>query len=191
MKKPNKHRNWLRAAALMPALLLVAGGISYAAFQSRANSLDGNTINTASAELVISADGSNWNYNSPGFNFDNLIPGGDAMPVAGYPFYLKNQGNMPQTLNFKVTGPLSYAPNDVDISKVDILLTTVASGVPVQKFSLAALSEPAGVTLSNRLQPSQSQLYKLQVQMEDGAVTSTSANISDFNFVFTGVVGSN
>lgn len=191
MKKAKKRGGLMRAIILATLMVGLAGGGAYAVLQTQNNTLTGNTISTATANLQISADGTNFGNTHLGFDFNNIVPGGAAVPVTGYPFYLKNAGGTPLAIKFMVTGTPAN-PNNVDLSKVNVLLTTVASGIPVQTFNLQSLMSSAstgGISISpNNLDISFVQQYKLQVSMTADAFSGGSASIGNIDFAFAGSV---
>lgn len=137
----------------------------------------------------MSTDGINYSNSHIGFDFNNIVPGGSAVPETGNPFYLKNAGGTPLAIKFKVSTTPSN-PNNVDLSKVNIILTTVASGTSAQTFNLQSLiasSTTGGVAISgNNLDIGATQLYKLQVSMAADALTGSSAILGNIDFAFTG-----
>jgi hypothetical protein len=181
-----------RAASVAAAVLVVAGGVTFAALQSQQIKLTGNTIQTATANLLISTDGTNYAAAQPGFTFNDLIPGGRAMPQSGYNIYLRNGGSTPLALKLAITNAPSN-PDNVDLSKVMIIFTPVNGGLP-ESFSLQdlvtagngglALSAPATLFAGNRAQ------FTMQASMATDAVSGSSASLGNIDFTFTGVAQS-
>lgn len=190
MKRSKRIRSLKRSILIATLLVGVAGGGAYAVLQSQQNSLTGNTISTATANLQLSVDNQNFSYSHIGFDFNNIVPGGQAVPTTGYPFYLKNAGGTPLAIKLAVNGTPTN-PDNVDLSKVNIILATVASGSNPQTFSLQSLiaSSPSGGTQVsvNNLDIGVTQFYKLQASMAADAVTATSASIGNIDFTFTGI----
>ncbi|HZL07677.1 MAG TPA: hypothetical protein VFC50_00600, partial [Candidatus Dormibacteraeota bacterium] len=128
-----------------------------------------------------------------GFDFSNLIPGGQAEPVTGYPVYLENLGGTPLALKLAVSS-VPTNPNNVDLSKVNILLTTIGSGTGIQSFSLQSLmaaSSSGGLLInSGNLANNNAAGYKLQVSMDSNAITGSGAALGNIDFVFSGVAQS-
>ena len=89
-----------RTVGIAGAALVIVSGVTFAILQSQQIKLTGNTIQTATANLVLSPDGVNYSSSQTGFTFSNLVPGGSAMPTCGYTFYLKNTGGTPLALKF-------------------------------------------------------------------------------------------
>lgn len=190
MKKFKKLRGLKRSALAATLLVIFGSGVTYAVLQSLQNTLTGNTISTATANLQLSKDGTNFGNSSIGFDFNNIVPGGDPVPITGYPFYLRNAGGTPLALKIAVTSAPSN-PDNVDLSKVNVILTTVASGTPAQSFTLQSLIASANsgglAILGNNLGIGINQQYKLQVSMDSNAVTGSSASLSNIDFAFTGI----
>jgi hypothetical protein len=191
MKKQSNRTAIFRAIGVIAVLIVIVSGVTFAALQSQQDTLTGNTIQTATANLQLSTDGTSYNNSHAGFDFTNIVPGGAAMPTAGYGFYLKNGGGTPLTLKLAVTSTPTN-PDGVDLSKVSVLLTTVGSGTPIQTFSLQSLLTNGGVSLTgNSLATGAAQQYKLQVSMTTDAVSSSSASLGNIDFAFSGTAASN
>lgn len=190
MKKSKRIRGLKRSILLATLMVGLTGGAAYAVLQSQQNTLTGNTISTATANLQIGLDLTNFDNTHLGFNFDNIVPGGQPVPLTGHTFYLKNAGGTPLAIKFMVNGTPSNL-NSVDLSKVNVILTTVGSGNPPQSFSLQSLIDSAasgGVSIStSSLDVSAVQQYKLQVSMTADAVAGPSASISNLDFAFSGI----
>jgi len=194
VKRTKKIKAFSRLIGVVAAVMIVVSGVTFAALQSQQNTLTGNTIETATANLQISKDGVTYGNSQLGFDFNNLVPGGSAQPTAGYPVYLKNAGGVPLALKLAVSSAPSN-PDNVDLSKVNVLLTTVGSGVPAQSFSLQGLvgsNSSGGLAItSGNLANGSSQQYKLQVSMASDAVSGSSANLGNIDFAFSGQAVSN
>ncbi len=189
VREYKRQSRWPQFVGVTASLVIMMAGIGYAVLQSQQNSLTGNTISTATANLQLSTDGTTFSGSHIGFDFNNIVPGGSAVPTTGYPFYLKNGGGTPLNIKLAVTS-LPTNPSNVDLSKVNIILTTVASGQNPQSFSLQSLMNSAGggttISLSN-LDTGVTQQYKLQVSMAADAVSGSSANLGNIDFAFTGL----
>lgn len=190
MTKAKRFRNLKRSLLIATLLSGLAGSGAYAILQSQRNTLTGNLITTAQAGLLLSNDGTTFTNSQAGFEFGNIVPGGAAVPTTGYSFYLKNTGAVPLGIKLAVSSTPSN-PSNVDLSKVNILLTTVGSGGTPQSFSLQSLVDsfatggtsisPAPIT-ANGLQQ-----YKFQASMAADAFTGSSANLGNIDFAFTGI----
>lgn len=193
-KNSKNNKTLAGIAGLMLAAVIILSGVTFAALQSQRNTLAGNTIQTANANLQLSADGVAYSDSHAGFDFNNLIPGGSAMPAAGYPFYLKNAGSTPLSIKVAVSSTPSN-PNSVDLTKVNILLTTVGAGTPAQSFSLQSLVDSfaaGGTAISTSGLPAGGvQQYKLQASMMTDAVTGSSASLGNVDLVFYGTAVAN
>jgi hypothetical protein len=186
--RPAQWRRFIIAVAVSIAMV---GGIAFAALQSQQLTLTGNTIATATANLKLSTDNTNYAYTSQGFTFSGLVPGGPAVPQYGNLIYLKNLGDTQLQLKLAVKGTPSN-PDAVDLSKVSVVVTYNGSNTP-QTFSLQQLVtaySSGGVVLTppTKLYPSSVASYSMQVSMTADAVTSPSAAISGIDFVFSGEV---
>lgn len=191
MKRSKNFKALLHATAIMAAFAVVVGGVTFAALQSQHDTLAGNTVETATAHLLISTDGTTYGDSHAGFDFNNLVPGGQAVPTSGYSIYLRNDGGTSLALKLAVSSVPSN-PNNVDLSKVNVLLTTVGSGNGAQSFSLQSLMTASAtggldVTSSNHMNVGVAQQYKLQVSMNSDALTGSVASLGNIDFTFTGV----
>jgi hypothetical protein len=183
----------IRALTMVIAVAGVTGGVTFAGLQSQQSKLTGNLIQTTTANLQVSNDGTTYSNSQTGFSFANLVPGGQAMPLSGYPIYLKNAGGAPLSLKLAVSSPPSN-PDSADLTKVNVILK-LSSGQS-QTFSLQSLVDSAvtgGVTITNpsQLNPNVISQYTLQIQMASDAVNGPSATISNIDFSFSGIVVSN
>jgi len=194
MKLSTNYKALTRAVGVVAATVVVVSGVTFAALQSQQDTLTGNTIQTATANLQLSTDGISYSNSHPGFDFNELVPGGQAVPVSGYPVYLKNAGGTALALKFAVSS-LPSNPNNVDLNKVNVLLTTIGSGGAPQSFSLQSLmsaSASGGLPItSGNLASGATQQYKLQVSMSSDAVTGSSASLGNIDFSFGGLAQSN
>jgi len=173
------------------AVAILVSGVTYAALQSQQTKLTGNTIQTATANLQISQDGTAYAASQGGFAFTNLVPGGPALPVAGYSFFLKNAGGAPLTLKLAVSSTPSNVQS-VDLTKVHVILTAIGASL-TQNFTLQSLIDAAptgglAINLPASMLPSSTQPFAVAVSMDSDAVNGSSASISNLDFSFTGVV---
>ncbi len=183
-----------RAIGITAVVLSIVGGVTFGTLQSQAALLKGNTIQTAIASLQLSGDGTNYSSQLEGYNFGNLVPGGQAQPTNGYPIYLKNVGTTPLAIKLSVASGFSN-PNNVDLSKVHVILSPSA-GTP-QNMTLAdliAANTTGGIAITaggaSRVLPSQGTFFTAQVSLESDAVNGPSASIGNLDFTF-GAVATN
>ncbi len=190
MKRYQNAKPLMRAVAVMAVVGVIVTGVTFAALQSQQAVLTGNTIETATADLRVSADGTTYTNTLAGFDFANIVPGGAAVPTAGYNFYLKNFGGTPLLLKLGVSSTVANASN-VDLSKVSVILTAVGSGAQPQTFTLAALiaaNTTGGVSLTtpNPLMQGTQQKFAIQVSMASDAFSGSSASLGNIDFAFSG-----
>lgn len=189
MKQFKKSKAWTRAISIMAATAIIVGGVTFAVLQSQRNTLTGNSIETKTANLQMSVDGTIYSSSHGGFDFRDLMPGGDAVPATGYPVYFKNVGKTPLALKLSV---ISVPTNlgGADLSKVNILLTPVGGGA-TQSFTLQSLIDSnttAGIAISDgNLAVDAIQEYMFQVSMTADAVNSAGASLNNIDLSFTGV----
>ena len=189
MKRFKQKTAALRSVGVVAAVVIIVSGVTFAILQSQQDTLTGNIIETASANLRLSTNNVDFNDSQPGFGFMNIVPGGPAVPVNGFPFYLRNDGSTPVTLKVGVSTPPSN-PGNVDLSKVNILIMRLAAGAGVQSFTLQSLIDASangglpmnGGNLTNGI----SQEFRLQVSMAADAVNNTGAGLEGLDLSFTG-----
>ncbi len=184
-------RNIARSFILIILLVMLATGVTYAALQSPQIKLTGSTISTATANLLISSDGVNYATSKPGFDFNNLVPGGGPSPWDGYSLWLKNSGGISENLKISVSS-LPTNPDHVDLTKVNVILTPVGFNAgPSQTYTLDALinsNASGGLTITSPTQlfAGNVQQFTIKVSMATDAVTSPSASIGNVDFSFIG-----
>jgi hypothetical protein len=174
-------------------LVLLGGGFAYALLHSQAK-LTGNSIETATANLQISTDGSQYQTARIGFDFAGVIPGGAAVPQSGHSFFLKNTGDTPLGLKLAVSGTPTNSGN-IDLSKVTIILTQVSTGTS-QSFSLESLISAnanggVSITVPSQIFVGNTQSFTLKASMAADAITGNSAALGNIDFAFNGIATSN
>lgn len=179
-----------RAILVIGSLIILSGGVTFAALQSQAAVVKGNSIQTALASMQVSSDGINYTNSMNGYTFEGLIPGGSYVPANGYPIYLKNVGTTPLSLRISVAPNLSNN-NLVDLSKVRVSLSPMAGGAG-QNVSLQDLinsNSTGGAVLNQgtRVTSGQTSGLFIKIMMEADAITGPSANISNLDFNFDAV----
>ncbi|HSX30716.1 MAG TPA: hypothetical protein VLE99_02265 [Candidatus Saccharimonadales bacterium] len=193
----NRKKLWkllplARAIGVLSAVGVATTLVTFAAIQSTGNALTGNTIETATANLQISKDGTNFFANVAGYDFSGLVPGGAAQPVSsgGYLVALKNTGSATLLLSLDV--PVQPSVTGItDLSKVRVLLTPpMVNGVsfPAQTFKLSDLiAGPVALTGSgSSLIPNATTQFRLQVAMDGDAVNGSGATINGLDLSFSG-----
>lgn len=173
----------LKRTIIMAVIVIsLAAGVAFAIMQSR-SVITGNTISTASANLLVSSNGVNYGQTMPGFSFENIIPGGWPAPVGGYSVYLKNTGNTDLDLGLVLDNPPSN-PGSADLSKINVGLTDVSGSTAPRGFILESLlngSQP----IEGDLAPGATRHYKLQALAADDATPGTVIGNIDLAFVGT------
>ncbi|HET6924251.1 MAG TPA: hypothetical protein VFH39_00275 [Candidatus Saccharimonadales bacterium] len=191
----SKHSPILRAFAVVSLVGATVTTMTYATLQSPTASLTSNNIKSATANLVIgtaSPTSTAYNATHTGFTFNNVIPGGPAVPDGGNTFYLKNTGSTTLKLKLNISGTPTN-PGNVDLSKVNVTVTRTDTGAS-QTASLQALldtSDTGGLALTDTLAPGSTGTgYTITVGMDADAYTGSGndAAIGPFDFVFSGTV---
>jgi hypothetical protein len=177
----------VRAVMVVATVGVLVTGVTFAALQSQQAVLSGNTIQSASANLLIgtaSATSTAFSSSHSGFTFANVIPGGPAQPTDGNSFYLKNTGTATLAIKLAVSGTPTNT-SAVDLSQVSIQITRVDTGT-TQTASLQSLID-GSLNLNDTLAPASTGVeYKLSVAMNADAFTGSSASIGAIDFVFSG-----
>lgn len=176
-----------RALAVMGMVMIIVSGVTFAALQSQQAVLSGNTITSATADLKISTDGLSYTSSQTGFDFSSVVPGGPAVPAAGYSFYLKNSGSTTSQVKVGVsTTPTNLS--GIDLTKVTVVITRVPGGT-AQSMTLASLISAyadGGTALTDNLTANSFSQYKMQVSMTADAFTGSGASLGNITFVFMG-----
>lgn len=178
----------LRSAVVLGSVGVIVSAATFASLQSQQAVLAGNTINSATAFLLVSSDGTSFNNSKPGFNFTNVVPGGSAVPAGGNSVYLKNSGSA----NLSIKMAISSTPtnlNNVDLNKVFVEISRAETSFD-QTLSLKSLVDSystGGTALSDVVNAGATAQYQLRVSMSaDAVVGSSGVTISGVDIVFTG-----
>lgn len=193
MKRFKNFKALARAVGVMAAVVIVVSGVTFAVLQSQQVKLAGNTVQTATANLQISADGTNYASSLPGFSFSGIVPGGSAVPQSGYAIFLRNTGNAPLSLKFAVSSTPSN-PDGVDLSKVNIILTPTSTGIP-QSFTLQSLvtsgsNGGTAITIPSSLFAGNTATFTLKASMDSDALSGSGASLGNIDFAFSGLAQS-
>jgi hypothetical protein len=167
--------------------VLAAGGVAYAALFSNFATVGGSTISTSSANLKVSTDGINYATHVDGFDFSNIMPGQQLQPEDGKTIYLRNDGTTRLALHIAANPLASSSVTNVDTSRVYLALTR-ASTTDTQQLPLSSLTSGQASSLSYVLNPGQEISYRLQVRVDEGAVSDTTVQsvIGGLTLVFDG-----
>ncbi|MDB5182250.1 MAG: hypothetical protein JWO47_34 [Candidatus Saccharibacteria bacterium] len=188
MKKQSNFKPILRAVSVMGIIMVIVSGVTFAALQSQQAVLSGNTIESATADLKVSTDGTTYTSSHTGFDFPGVVPGGPAVPAAGNSFYLKNSGTTASQVKLAIsTTPTNLS--SVDLAKVSVIITHVPGGTS-QTFTLASLLASyadGGTALIDTLPASTAYQYKIQISMAADAFTGSGASLGNIDFVFIGI----
>lgn len=177
-----------RAVGVVCAVVVVVTGVTMAALQSQQAILANNSISSATADLKIGTSAASFAASRTGFEFEGLVPGGPAMPVDGHTFYLKNYSATELTIKVSV-GSIPVNISAADLSKVSLVLSRVGSSSPSQSFSLESMIDSyltGGLNLTEPLAGETVAQYTAQFKMDEGALSTQSAVISDVDIVFVG-----
>ena len=190
MQRRTIIRPFVRASLVISLTLGLVTGVTYAALQSQQSKFTGSTIQTATANLLVSQDGVNFSNSQAGFTFANVIPGGSLAPANGYSIILKNAGGTALALKLAVSSTPTNLDN-VDLTKVFVNLASTNNG-PIMSIPLQALIDSqatGGYAITNPavLFAGNTHQYILQVSMAKDAFAGPSATIGAIDLSFSGV----
>lgn len=190
MKRSRHIQPLVRAVLVITAVGVSVTGITFAALQSQSAALAGNSIETASANLQISKDGTTYGSSTTGYDFANVVPGGPAVPAEGNMFYLKNGGTTDLALKLSVNGAQISADTALALTSVYIVLTAPDGSTQTLVLpSLFTSANPSGTDLGVTLNAGTTGQFKVQVQMDSDALagaTTSSAAIKNIALTFGG-----
>lgn len=191
MKRAIKRRAGIRAAAIFSAAAVLLTGVTYASMQSQNDTLQGNTIMSATASLQILGANGIYADTAPGFTFSNLEPGGAPGPTPGHTVSLKNTGSTTLALKASINGTTYSNPQHISISKVQFNFTP-STGSTGLSASMAALctgyNTAVPLPLNINLAPGQVVDLIIQAQLAADAVTTTTTGVSlsGIDVIFSG-----
>lgn len=191
MKRLQKRRAGMRAAVIFGAATILLSGVTYASMQSQNDTLQGNTIMSATANLQILGANGIYADTAPGFTFSNLEPGGAAGPTPGNHISLKNTGTTTLALKIAMNATSYSNPQQVNINKVTLIFTPVGGGATFTT-TLATLcsgyNSGTPIPLNMFLPAGQTQDFTVQAQLAADAVTSTTTGftLSGVDLIFSG-----
>lgn len=184
----------VRAISVLSAVGVITSVVTFAALQSDGHVLAGNTVETATANILISRDGTTYSDTLPGYDFNNIIPGGAAQPTSngGYVLAVKNVGTTALVLSLHVpTTPVMTGITDP--SKVSVLMTPLVTGggsyapIVMRLSDLMAAKQPiVWGTNKGLVATGSSVMFHLQVSMDADAVTGGSASITGLDLSYSG-----
>ena len=180
----------VRAVSVIAAVGVVVTGITFAALQSQSAALAGNSIETASANLQVSKDGSAFGNTASGYDFSNIVPGGAAVPTDGNTFYFRNAGTTNLALKLSVNGQQVVNDPSLNLAKVWVIVTS--PDAVAHKLALSVLISSystGGADLGVTLNTSSTGLFKVQVSIDADALsggTTSSASIKNVDLTFGG-----
>lgn len=184
-----KLKPLLRSILVLSAIGIVVSAATFATLQSQQAVLAGNTINSATAALVVGTDGTTFGSSKSGFTFNNVVPGGSPVPAAGDIAYLKNNGSSNLSIKLAVSSTPTNL-NNVDLTKVFIEISRTETGFD-QTYSLKSLVDSyttGGTVLNDVINSATTAQYLLRVSMNADAFNNTNGvTISGVDIVFTGL----
>lgn len=185
----SSFKSLLRSVLVLGSVGVVVTAATFATLQSQQAVLAGNTINSATASLLVSNDGLAFNNSKPGFTFSGVVPGGPAVPAAGNAVYLRNGGSSNLSLKVAISSTPSNL-NNVDLTKVFVEITRSDNSYN-QTFSLKSLIDSyatGGTLMGDTVNAGITGQYLLRVSMSSDAFNgSNGVTISGVDLVFSGL----
>jgi len=181
-----------RAISLASAIVVIVAGVTFAVMRSQEAKVTGNSVQAATANLLVGLNNTDFAAIQNGFAFNGLVPGQPAVPLNGHTIFLKNAGGTSLALGVAVSSaPLN--PDNVNFNKVHVIFTPAATGI-AQDISLQSLTDnPLGQILlpAQLIAPNSISQYKIQISMDADAISGTNASLSNLNLSFSGLVFNN
>ncbi len=184
------HHPLTRAITIITAAIVLLTGITFAAMQSQNAVLQGNSITSATANLLIGDSAGNYAASVAGFSFSNVEPG-SYQPSTGGIFTLRNAGTSTLQLHIGLNPTHFTNQNNANLDRIFIGITPVTGGAR-QEFSLAnliaAYNAGSYSDLNLRLPGDSDQQFKLQVFIGTDAVASSAQQLTltGIDLVFNG-----
>lgn len=184
-----KSKTILRSTLVLSSIAIITTAATFATLQSQQAVLAGNTINSATAALTVSSDGSTFGNSKTGFVFSNVVPGGAATPANGNTVYLRNNGSSNLSLKMAISSTPSNL-NNVDLTKVFIEISRTETGFN-QTYSVKSLMDSfagGGTVLNDTVTSTTTAQYQLRVSMSADAFNNTNGvTISGVDISFVGL----
>lgn len=190
IKMPKKSKRLLETVAITTLITGLIGGLTFAIMRSQLGEVQGNTISTTSASLMVSTDNVTYEQTIAGFVFDAIQPGGAPSPANGHTVYVKNVGSSPLSVSFGTNVDIENT-DGVDLNGVHLILTAETGAT--QDMTLWDLTEAAradsylSLVEPVRLWPGEYYPFKFRVTIEPDAVGSSQVVLRNLVFKFDGV----
>ncbi len=193
MKRKRLDFGLVRTAGVLVAIAVVLGGVTFAALRSQNNTLSGSRMTSASADLTMAKqDNGQWYTTLTGFDFFDLVPGGEPGPRTGNDLYFRNGGTTNLDLRFGLNLARLANPNGINLQKVRIVIIDSNGGTVFASPTVAQLADAhaLGNTLPVNLVLGKNSTTHLQIrmQLDDGAVGNSTSQISleNIDVIFSG-----
>ena len=172
-----------RAILVVGAVTALVTGITFAQFDAGAE-IEDNTLNSATAELLV--DGSDANSvpteSEPGFDFDGLVPGAKS---ESHKFLLKNTGDV--NLNINVYATHSNVSGEIDNNKVHFCFVHSATDEELcysRDDMLESFNDLPGNPLTAE-DTDETEEFEIYVKVDDNHPGS-GFGVNAFDLIFTG-----
>lgn len=193
MQKVLRINPVVRAVGVIAAVAVLVTGVTFAALDSSSASLTGNTVSSATADLTVSTNGSTFDSTKPGFDFEDVVPGGDPVPETGHAFWLQNEGAADLDLTATLPGTITTDPALLDLTKVHLIITdpgadeALGGGDDTEVLNATFADLNAGEeSIDGQLGSNDIKKFVVQVSMDANAFDGSSGSISAFDIEFNG-----
>jgi len=92
-----------RAISLASAIVVIVAGVTFAVMRSQEAKVTGNSVQAATANLLVGLNNTDFAAIQNGFAFNGLVPGQPAVPLNGHTIFLKNAGGTSLALGVAVS----------------------------------------------------------------------------------------
>lgn len=187
-----KNLGFVRASAILSAVMVLIAGVTFAALRSQNNVISGSRLTSASANLYLSKQAEGGYANTiPGYDFLNIVPGGQPGPSSGNDLYLRNSGSTDLNLGVTLNPARLSLSNGASAARTRLL---VVDGEGDSQFASYTIDELVNAYYSgsplplNLVAGKQSTIHlRLRMQLEDaGSDTTQEQSIDNMDFIFSG-----
>lgn len=191
MRKQKRVAGLARAIGVITAVGVLVTGVTFAALQSQNAVLQGSKITSATANLTIGDGQGGFVATTPGFEFNNVEPGGPAMPQPAHELSLRNNGTSNLALRLSMNPNSFFSAQGANIDHIFIVLKPHSGGMS-QTLSLTSLmtayTNNQPMDLQYTAAAGQQADFTIQVQMSADAVPSTLSGITlrGIDLIFSG-----
>ena len=176
-----------RAVLVIGSVAALVTGVTFAALTSKATLTD-NTISSATADLQIdnTQNGLGFSSTDTGYAFTGIVPGGAGSNTGNFSLLNNGTANLSLTVKLDVTPVCTVIPSGTVSTNLVHVLIQRGAGLPQDLLLSNLIAGPQAISGGN-LASGVSENDNVQVKMDAGAFTGSSASCSAFQFVFDAV----